>query len=85
MRDDSTGGSHHQPDVEASAGLRIAAWHWRLRLGSAVAVGALVMEGQASALAVLGALGVAVLVMLGGTIAARLEWRVRSMRAERRR
>jgi hypothetical protein len=85
MRDDGPGGSS-EPSVPADyAHLRIAVWAWRLRIGCGVIVGTLVMEGQASAIAVLGALGIAALVMLGGTVAARLEWRVRSLRSERRR
>lgn len=85
MRDDGTGGSHHRPEPPDYVHLRIAVALWRLRLGCGVIVGTLVMEGQASAIAVLGALGLAALVMLGGTIVARLEWRVRSLRSERRR
>ncbi len=85
MRDDEPGGSS-EPSVPADyAHLRIAVWAWRLRIGCGAIVGTFVMEGQASAIAILGALGIAALVMLGGTVAARLEWRVRSLRSERRR
>lgn len=58
MRDEDEGGSHHRADPDEYAILRIATWHWRLRLFSGITVGVLVMEGISVALVFAAALGV---------------------------
>lgn len=58
LRDDGPGGSSEPSDEPEYVFLRIATWHWRLRLFGGITTGALLMEGWGVALTFLAAFGV---------------------------
>lgn len=72
VRDDEPGGSHHQPGADDYVLLRIALWHWRLRLGGATVCGVFLVEGLSVGLVFVGAVA---LVATGEVIARRLAHR----------
>jgi hypothetical protein len=85
MLDESTGGTSESGAAAHYAKVRIATLAWRLRLAGGTFTVVVLLMGTSVALLFLASLGLAILILAGGSALARIEVRVHTIRQERRR
>jgi hypothetical protein len=83
--DDGLGGPPGATGPDGSAELRIATLAWRVRLAGGTFTVVVLLMGTSVALLFVASLGLAILILAGGSALARLELRVHTIRQERRR